>query len=227
MFAFAHDFVQRLIPALRLFGSGFQPLLDYPDCFRSLALFGVGGVGGHTPIVPQSCQPEKTGVMSRPWTGSRLLQRFGSPPSGSDRAFYSPAFDTIQMPPDVAFPAPEYWSAVVVHETNHGTGHPTRMNRDLTGKFGSDAYACEEACVEMATVFVCNTLNLPTDFENSARYIGGWLKKLREDKREILRASADAEKIAAYTLAWHPDYAAAHEPVRPDARQAEGPQLVA
>ena len=146
---------------------------------------------------------------------------------GGDRAFYSPAFDLIQMPPDVAFPAPAYWSAVVIHETNHGTGHPTRMNRDLKGKFGSDAYACEEARVEMATVFVCNALGLPTDFQNSAIYIGGWLKKLKEDKREILHAAADAEKIAAYTLAWHPDYAAKHEPGRPDAPPAAPPQLVA
>jgi antirestriction protein ArdC len=40
----------------------------------------------------------------------------------------------------------------------------------------------------MAAVFVCNALNLPTDFQNHAAYVTGWLKKLREDKREVLRA---------------------------------------
>jgi antirestriction protein ArdC len=89
------------------------------------------------------------------------------------------------------------------------------MNRDLTGKFGSDAYACEEARVEMAAAFVCNTLNLPTDFENHAAYVAGWLKKLREDKREILHCAADAQRIADYTLAYHPDFAATHQPERP------------
>jgi antirestriction protein ArdC len=123
---------------------------------------------------------------------------------GGDRAFYSPALDTIQMPPDVAFDRREYWATTIVHEINHSIGHPTPMNRDLTPKFGSDAYACEEARVEMAAVFVCNTLNLPIDFENSARYVGNWLRKLREDKRELLHAAADAQKIADYVLGVRP-----------------------
>jgi antirestriction protein ArdC len=71
------------------------------------------------------------------------------------------------------------------------------------------------------------TLNLPMDFENSARYVGGWLKKLKEDKRELLHAAADAEKIAAYVLAWHPDYRASHEPRRPKSPTEEAPGLVA
>jgi hypothetical protein len=65
-------------------------------------------------------------------------------------------------------------------------------------------YACEEARVEMAAVFVCNRLNLPTDFQNHAAYVAGWLKKLREDKRELLSCAADAERIAEYTLSYHP-----------------------
>ena len=74
------------------------------------------------------------------------------------------------------------------------------MNRDLSGKFGSDSYACYEARVEMAAVFVCNTLGLPTDFKNSAIYVAGWLRKLKQNKRELLRCSADAQKIADYIL---------------------------
>ena len=58
----------------------------------------------------------------------------------------------------------------------------------------------------MAAVFVCNALNLPTDFQNHAAYVTGWLTKLREDKRELLRCAADAEKIAEYTLAYHPEF---------------------
>jgi antirestriction protein ArdC len=59
------------------------------------------------------------------------------------------------------------------------------MNRDLSSKFGFTPYACEEARVEMATVFVCNTLNLPTDFENYVAYVTNWLKKIPEDKRYL------------------------------------------
>ena len=91
------------------------------------------------------------------------------------------------------------------------------MPKDAPGE--PSTYACEEARVEMAAAFVCNTLNLPTDFENHAAYVVGWLKKLREDKRELFHAAADAQKIADWTLQYHPAFAARHhaehEPDRP------------
>jgi antirestriction protein ArdC len=100
----------------------------------------------------------------------------------------------------------QYWSTTAIHEINHSTGHPSRMNRDMSGKFGSEKYSQEEARVEMAAAFVCNTLNLPTDFSNHAAYVAGWLKKLKEDKRELLHCAADAQKIADWTIAYHPEY---------------------
>jgi antirestriction protein ArdC len=33
------------------------------------------------------------------------------------------------------------------------------------------------------------------------------VRKLKEDKREIFRAAADAQRIADYLLAFHPDFA--------------------
>jgi hypothetical protein len=45
------------------------------------------------------------------------------------------------------------------------------MNRDMSGAFGSESYALEEARVEMAAAFVCNILGLPTDYANHAAYI--------------------------------------------------------
>jgi antirestriction protein ArdC len=36
------------------------------------------------------------------------------------------------------------------------------------------------------------------------------LQKLRSDRKEIFRAAADAQRIADYLLAFHPDYAARH-----------------
>jgi antirestriction protein ArdC len=89
------------------------------------------------------------------------------------------------------------------------------MKRDLTGAFGSESYCAEEARVEISAGFVCNTLNLPTDFENHAAYVGGWLKKLRSDKRELFRCAAEAQRIADWVLAYHPQYAARVEPNRP------------
>ena len=60
----------------------------------------------------------------------------------------------------------------------------------------------------MAAAFVCNTLNLPTEFTNHAAYVSGWLRKLREDKRELLHCAADAQSISDYVLDYHPDFRA-------------------
>jgi antirestriction protein ArdC len=46
------------------------------------------------------------------------------------------------------------------------------------------------------------------DFANNAAYLASWLEKLRSDRKEIFRAAADAQRIADYLLAFHPDYAA-------------------
>jgi antirestriction protein ArdC len=46
------------------------------------------------------------------------------------------------------------------------------------------------------------------DFANSASYLASWLEKLRSDRKEIFRAAADAQRIADYLLAFHPDWAA-------------------
>ena len=188
-------------------GTRIIPIMKHYSVFHASQIEGV------PPYTPPT-------VEEAPWTRpeavTTILKNSGVPvKTGGDRAFYSPTFDFIQLPPDVAFKTPEYWSATAVHELNHATGHSSRMNRDMTGKFGSDAYSCEEARVELAASFVCNTLGLPTDFENHAAYVASWLKKLKSDKRESFHAAADAQKIADWTLKYHPDFAAKQEPRRP------------
>lgn len=41
-----------------------------------------------------------------------------------------------------------------------------------------------------------------------ASYIASWIKLLKDHKREIFRAAADAQRIASMELGFHPDYAA-------------------
>jgi antirestriction protein ArdC len=48
---------------------------------------------------------------------------------------------------------------------------------------------------------------LPTDIPNHASYVRSWLDVLKQDKREIFHAAADAQRIADYILGFHPDYA--------------------
>ena len=46
------------------------------------------------------------------------------------------------------------------------------------------------------------------DFTNGAAYVAHLVSKLQDDKREIFRAAADAQRIADFLLAFHPDFAA-------------------
>lgn len=127
---------------------------------------------------------------------------------GGDRAFYSPRTDHIQLPPEPAFHGPHQWAATALHELGHWTGHPSRLNRDLSGRFGSGAYAQEELRAELASVFIGTAMGLPTDIPQHASYLQSWVKALRNDKREIFHAAADAQRIADLALSFHPDYAA-------------------
>ncbi len=60
----------------------------------------------------------------------------------------------------------------------------------------------------MASFFVGNTLALPCDVPNHASYIQSWVDVLKNDKREIFRAAADANRIAEWILSHHPAHAA-------------------
>ena len=135
-------------------------------------------------------------------TNSKAVIRFGG-----DRAFYSPALDFIQLPHPAAFERPEAFASTALHEAAHWSGHSDRLNRDLTGRFGSTTYGQEELRAELASVFLGKVLDLPCDIANHADYIASWVAKLKEEKREIFRAASDAQRIADYLLAFHPDYA--------------------
>lgn len=56
--------------------------------------------------------------------------------------------------------------------------------------------------------FVANELGIPTDIPQHTSYIASWIKPLKDDKREIFRAAADAQRIASMELSFHHDYAA-------------------
>ena len=126
--------------------------------------------------------------------------------TGGDRAFYSPGLDFIQMPPDHAFHSPKQRAVVVLHELAHASGHPTRLNRDLSGGFGSAAYAKEELRAELTSVAVGSMIGLPCDIPNHASYLQSWITLLNQDRRELFHAAAEAQRMADYILRFNPDY---------------------
>lgn len=172
---------------------------------RAFTVFHATQIDGIHPFLPASLveapwqTPEAVEVIAR---NSGAVIRYGG-----DRAFYSPSTDHIGLPPDAAFESPEAATATKLHELGHWTGHPTRLARNLSGRFGSEAYAQEELRAELASVFLGAELGLACDIPNHADYLASWLKTLREDKREIFRAASDAQRIADYLLGFHPEHA--------------------
>jgi antirestriction protein ArdC len=78
---------------------------------------------------------------------------------GGNRAFYRPSTDSINMPPFEAFRDAESYYATLAHETTHWTMHPSRLDRDFSGeygskRFGSQAYAIEELTAELGSAFL-------------------------------------------------------------------------
>ncbi|MCK1340400.1 DUF1738 domain-containing protein [Bradyrhizobium sp. 38] len=122
---------------------------------------------------------------------------------GGNRAFYAPTEDYVQVPPPQAYFEPINWHRTALHELAHASGHPSRLNRDLSGSFGTKKYAFEELVAEIASAFGCASLGIVPTVRH-ADYIGSWLDVLREDNRAIVRAASQASKVADYLLGFLP-----------------------
>lgn len=116
---------------------------------------------------------------------------------GGDAAFYVPSKDRIQLPHKSAFENEGSYYATAFHELTHWSGHETRCNRNLKGKFGNSEYAFEELVAEMGAAFLCAENRIPGELRH-AGYIGHWLKCLRDDSKAVFKAAALAQKAVDY-----------------------------
>lgn len=121
---------------------------------------------------------------------------------GGAEAFYSPAGDYVQVPPQPAFHHQIDYYRTALHELGHWTGHASRLGRDQNGRFGSAAYAREELVAELASAFLCAALGIQPTVRH-ADYLGSWLAVLRADNRAIFRAASHASKAAEFLLQFH------------------------
>lgn len=123
---------------------------------------------------------------------------------GGREAFYVPAHDFVQVPPQPAFFDQVNYYRTCLHELTHATGHPSRLGRTLTNAFGSKDYAREELVAEMGSAFLCAALGIEPTVRH-ADYLASWLEVLCEDNRAIFRAASAASKAAEWLLARHAD----------------------
>jgi antirestriction protein ArdC len=120
---------------------------------------------------------------------------------GGAEAYYSPALDFVQLPPQPAFTQQIDYYRTALHELGHWTGHASRLDRDQRGGFGTPAYAREELCAELASAFLCAALGIVPTVRH-ADYLAHWLTVLRSDSRAIFKAASQASKAADFLLAF-------------------------
>lgn len=125
-----------------------------------------------------------------------------------DEACFIPSADKILMPERRRFldtktsTAAECFYSTLFHELTHWTGAKARLDRDLTGRFGNEAYAVEELIAELGAAFLCADLGItPTPREDHASYIRNWLTVLKSDKKAIFTAASKASEAANWLLA--------------------------
>ena len=79
-----------------------------------------------------------------------------------------------------------------------------RLNRKASiqvHKFGDEEYSKEELVAEMGSAFLCGYSGIENrTLENSAAYIAGWLKSLKNDKTLLIHSAALAQKASNYIL---------------------------
>jgi antirestriction protein ArdC len=118
-----------------------------------------------------------------------------------NRAFYSPADDTITLPPFAAFFTPTDYYSTRAHETGHWTAHASRCNRELGKRFGDSAYSVEELVAELTAAFTLAHLGLSSEPRpDHAQYIASWLRVLKADKRAIFTAASKAQQAADFMI---------------------------
>ena len=120
---------------------------------------------------------------------------------GGSRAFYRTDTDEVHLPDRADFKSTQEFYSTALHEIGHSTGHESRLNRDLSGRFGSEGYAMEELRAEIASIFMEQDLEIePSEgrLQNNVAYIQSWKEEIKENPNALFTAITDADKIAKY-----------------------------
>lgn len=164
---------------------------------RAFRVFNADQVDGYAPA-PTADRPTPERI-------ARADAFFAAQPAaiwhGSDGAFYDNRADMVSMPSFDAFVSAEAYYSVLAHELTHWTGAKSRLDRDLSGRFGTEAYAMEELVAELGAAFTVSHLDLACEPRTDhAPYIASWLRVLANDPRAILTAANKAQAAADYLI---------------------------
>lgn len=128
-----------------------------------------------------------------------FIARSGAIIKTRTEAFYSPKNDFIGMPDISTFIDSANYGATILHELSHWCGAEHRLNRNLTGKFGSEDYAKEELIAELSAAMLCSHFQIEGDLRH-AEYLQSWLKALKAEPKLLWKSASEAQKVFDYLI---------------------------
>lgn len=157
---------------------------------RSYPVFNADQVDGFTPAeTPRLSESERIEK------AERFIAALGADiKHGGNTAAFRPGHDDILMPRFESFRGGIAYYSTLAHELTHWTGAKHRLDRDLSGRFGSMSYAAEELVAELGAAFFCAGMKLTNEPRpEHAAYLASWLSLLKSDKRAIFTAASKAQ----------------------------------
>jgi antirestriction protein ArdC len=129
----------------------------------------------------------------------KIIAGMPNPPEiirAGSQAFYSPLTDRVTLPPRELFISAESESATILHELVHSSGSEKRLAREglcEAAPFGSPIYSKEELTAEFGAAYLCTEARISNAvIDNQTAYLAGWLARLRDDRKLLIHAAAQA-----------------------------------
>lgn len=198
-----------------------------PRCVGYWSVFNACEIDGMPPLE----KPEKNSDVEIGLLADEIIESSRCPvrERDTDTACFYPAYDMIDVPYRDCFASNEAFLGVLLHEMGHSTGHPSALDRDLSGGFGSASYAREELIAELSSLFCASDFGLDAHADSESEhyrqhvaYLSSWTKALREDPDALFQAASAAEKASGYIIGRYEE--ATGREIRPKAREKEAPQ---
>jgi antirestriction protein ArdC len=162
--------------------------------WKSFTVFNIAQIDGLPARLPIAPRPEVERLAS---VEAYLAAVGATVRLGGDRAFYSPATDSITLPRPEQFESVSAFYATSCHEHGHWSGAAHRLAREFGKRFGDNAYAFEELVAELTAAFLCAELDIPGRLQHP-EYIANWAAVLRADNKAIWTAGARATEAVQF-----------------------------
>lgn len=112
---------------------------------------------------------------------------------------YTPTTDVVRMPPIEHFISQDEYYSAFFHELAHSTGHHSRLARFETEQVRYDSkeeYSKEELVAEITAALICHECGVDSQasIKNSAAYLQGWSKFIKESGSAFITAVGQAYK---------------------------------